>query len=168
MALGDGSALHSNMEEGAMLSYGNAGRDDLGWKLVLNEEGEGGSGSIIYSGDEISLQGSTGAYMHNNSEEGGGFSGGGFSTVHSAWIIELCDGSDGRISYGDDCMLIRKSDGACMHSNAGEGQGFSFGGKRPDLGWTILTCGNQAVEHGDYLRDGCGVHLAALGLGDGR
>ena len=169
MGIGDGKVLHSNMAEGDMVSLGGESHTELGWTIYLNEDGEAGSGSVIYSGDEISIKGmGNGLWMHDNSEDGGGASLGSYHPEHG-WIITLCDGGDGRISLGDDCMLTRMSDGKCMHSNSAEGSGFSFGGiSHTELGWSMLDCGNPEVEYGTYLVDGCNVHVATLGLGDGR
>jgi len=130
----EGNVLHSNMEEGAMLSYGSDEHGELGWRVIAADE----DASKIRYGMCVMLQGmGTGTFMHSNSEEGGPFSGGGESPDYG-WVIEGGDEGD-KVRYGQTIMLKCVADGRddYMHSNGEEGGGFSFGGAAPEYGWEI-------------------------------
>merc|ERR1719231_1486938 len=63
----EGNVLHSNMEEGAMLSYGSTDHGELGWRVIAVDED---AGKIRY-GMDVMLQGmGTGTVMHSNAVEG--------------------------------------------------------------------------------------------------
>ena len=95
-------------------------------------------GAAIHVGDEISLRGANGVFFHSDGTQGGGFSGGGFS-LRNGWCIEKCDGSEGPVNIGDECMLrCLAVPGRYLHSSAEQGGGYCFGGpERTDLGWGI-------------------------------
>jgi len=135
----EGQVLHSNMEEGAMLSYGGDDAGELGWRLIAVDED---AGKIRY-GMDVMLQGmGTGTFMHSNAVEGGAFSGGGESPEHG-FVIEGGEEGD-KVRYGQTITLKCIADahdgsgrGPYMHSNGEEGGGFSFGGDEADYGWEI-------------------------------
>merc|ERR1712216_377384 len=86
----EGNVLHSNMEEGAMLSYGGDDHGELGWRIIA----AGDEGDKVRYGQTITLRciadahdgSDRGAYMHSNGEEGGGFSFGGDDATYG-WTI---------------------------------------------------------------------------------
>merc|ERR1712072_1292167 len=134
-----GNVLHSNMEEGAMLSYGSDEHGELGWRIIAVDED---AGKIRY-GMEIMLQGmGTGTFMHSNAPEGGAFSGGA-ENPEVGFVIEGGDEGD-KVRYGQTVMLRCMAEahdgsdrGPYMHSNGDEGAGFSFGGDDPAHGWEL-------------------------------
>jgi len=135
----EGQVLHSNMAEGAMLSYGSTDHGELGWRVIAVDED---AGKIRY-GMDIMLQGmGTGTVMHSNAFEGGPFSGGDFRP-DLGFVFEGGDDGD-KVRYGQTVILRCIGDphdgsdrGPCMHSNGGEGDGFSFGGDDSQYGWII-------------------------------
>jgi len=135
----EGSVLHSNMEEGDMLSYGDDDRGDLGWRILAADEE---AGTIRY-GMEVMLQGmGTGVFMHSNASEKGAYSGGD-ERADCGFVIEGGDEGD-KVRYGQN-IVLRCIAGPCdgsergdyMHSNGGEKEGFSFGGDDLCYGWLI-------------------------------
>jgi len=135
----EGKVLHSNMEEGAMLSFGSADHGELGWRILAVDED---AGKIKY-GMQIMLQGmGTGTCMHSNAPEGGPYSGGALSP-EQGYVIE--GGGEGeKVRYGQTVILrciAEAHDGSergpCMHSNGAEGAGFSFGADTTEFGWII-------------------------------
>lgn len=129
-----GNVLHSNMAEGAMLSYGSAELGELGWRIISYDD----SANKIRYGMHVGLQGmGTGTFMHCNAAEGGPFSGGGDSPDHG-WIVE--GGTEGdKVRYGATVSLKAKEEqdgrGSHLHSNGDEGGGFSWGGDSAEHGW---------------------------------
>merc|ERR1712072_172479 len=119
----EGKVLHSNMEEGAMLSVGRAERGDLGWGILAGDE-------------------EAGTCMHSNATEGQGYSGGDL-LPEQGYVIEGGDEGD-KVRYGQTVILKCIADahdgserGPCMHSNGAEGAGFSFGADDAQYGWVI-------------------------------
>jgi len=132
-----GSVLHSNMEEGSMLSFGSHEHSELGWRIIANDE----DASKIRYGMEVQFQGmGTGTFMHCNAPEGGPFSGG-IDRPNLGFVVE--GGGDGdKVRYGD-VVALRAMEGPhddsdrgpYMHSNGEEGGGFSWGGDDVSHGW---------------------------------
>jgi hypothetical protein len=147
----EGNVLHSNMEEGAMLSYGGDDHGELGWRIIAADDE---AGKIRY-GMEIMLQGmGTGTFMHSNATEGGAYSGGGEAPEYG-FVIEGGDEGD-KVRYGQTITLRCIADahdgsdrGAYMHSNGEEGGGFSFGGDDATYGWTISPNNGWSSDSSD-------------------
>merc|ERR1711939_389080 len=147
----EGNVLHSNMEEGAMLSYGGDDHGELGWRIIAADD----EASKIRYGMEIMLQGmGTGTFMHSNATEGGAYSGGGEAPEYG-FVIEGGDEGD-KVRYGQVVMLRCIADphdgsdrGAYMHSNGEEGGGFSFGEGDPTYGWTISPNSGWSSDSSD-------------------
>merc|ERR1712199_147484 len=147
----EGNVLHSNMEEGAMMSYGGDDHGELGWRIIAADD----EASKIRYGMEIMLQGmGTGTFMHSNATEGGAYSGGGEAPEYG-FVIEGGDEGD-KVRYGQVVMLRCIADphdgsdrGAYMHSNGEEGGGFSFGEGAPTYGWTISSNSGWSSDSSD-------------------
>merc|ERR1711988_12519 len=135
----EGKVLHSNMEEGAMLSFGSADHGELGWRILAVDEDAG----MIRYGMQIMLQGmGSGTCMHSNAAEGQGYSGGDLNP-EQGYVIEGGDEGE-KVRYGQTVILkciAAPHDGSdrgpCMHSNGAEGAGFSFGADDKQYGWVI-------------------------------
>jgi len=135
----EGKVLHSNMEEGAMLSYGSTDHGELGWRVIAVDE----DASKIRYGMDVMLQGmGTGTVMHSNAFEGGPFSGGDFRP-DLGFIFEGGDEGE-KVRYGQTVVLRCIGDphdgsdrGSYMCSNGSEGGGFSFGPDSMEYGWII-------------------------------
>jgi hypothetical protein len=132
-----GKVLHSNMAEGDPVSLGSHDHMELGWRIIADDDD---ANSIRY-GMGVQFQGmDSGTFMHCNAPEGKPYSGGG-DNPELGYVLEGGDDGD-KIRYGDVvCLKCKKgphddSDrGPYMHSNAGEGEGFSFGGDAREHGW---------------------------------
>lgn len=153
----EGNALHSNMPEGAGLSWGGLGHESLGWVIELERTHRR---KAIRAGDVVHLRPcgwgdgcSSDFYFHSNAPEGAMFSGGGRSHLF-AWTIE----SDCKhIRDGDNVMLKAiagphddSERGEYMHSNGDEGGGFSWGGGSPEHGWQLAK-----IDGWDTSKDDC-------------
>merc|ERR1711881_518140 len=163
----EGNCLHSNMAEGAGLSFGSTDRSDLGWVLDMERTHKRKN---IRGGDVIHLRPcgwgdgcSNDFYFHSNAPEGAMFSGG-ERRADLAWYIE---GESRHIHDGDVVMMHAIGDaydgsdrGPYMHSNGEEGGGFSFGGDAFEYGWQIQKIddfstskcgGGKKVKNGSYI-----------------
>merc|ERR1712072_342149 len=168
----EGCALHSNMEEGAGLSFGSTEHIDLGWVLDMDRTHKS---KAIRGGDVVHLRPcgwgdgcSDDFYFHSNCPEGGMMSGGS-RNADCAWWIE---GESKHVRDGDTVMLHAIADahdesdrGPYMHSNGEEGGGFSFGGDSMEYGWQICKIDDWSTSkcgEGKKVKNGAYVHLRSV------
>jgi hypothetical protein len=161
------------MAEGAMISLGGQSEAQA-WSIKAFRKKSDqltNSGAKIKTGDRVMLTqlgcGNGEASLHQNVTEGGGFSGGGISAGQS-WIIW----GD---TQGDRGQTIKESmpiqfegcdTGNFLHSNAGEGSGFSLGGDSVDNGWT-LDLFEQVDDDDSSSKVRCGARVMLYGNGIG-
>jgi hypothetical protein len=149
-----GLMLHSNMDDGAMVSMG--GRDgcseweqNLAWRMESFKKSARGTdsdncrkhGKKIKTGDWIMLCGNAnGLALHSNTQDGGGASASEVVRADQGFIIwGEAAGEEGiRVHEG---MVVQfecvAQPGVFMHSNCPNEGGFSMGGENPENGWTL-------------------------------
>ena len=138
---------------------------------LLDGEDAGMDGQIINSGDIVFLKGSHGTGLHSNIEEGGMFSGGPFNPDVS-W--ELITEGGGEINFGDAVLLKSTSSGESLATTCtptlmrAPASRSGFDDVRM---WKLIEigeCPDYSPPPAPSFRNGCIVHLGAMGLGDGR
>lgn len=136
-----GLCLYSGMADDGKVALGSASLTSMGWEISLF-----GKGRYIQSGSEVHLRGlKNETYLHDTVKHGGGFRGGGPNKRHG-WIIESAHGG-GDLHDGDAVMLRgissdKPGDGdRYLHSSSRHGEGFSLGGRDPEMGWRVRRIG---------------------------
>jgi len=142
-----GLMLHSNIDDGAMVSIGPE-REDQYWTIKSFKRSTRGTdcdncrraGKKIKTGDHVMLvQQANGLALHSNTADGGPASAAIVRADQGFIIWGECAGDEGiTVTEG---MLIQfecvAQPGTFFHSNAGEGCPFSMGGENADQGWTL-------------------------------
>jgi len=163
---------HSNSEEGAGFSWGSE-RPEYAWRVLKCQDDSDSSDSDcdedcwppgkVKNGKAIHLESvCNGQVLHSNINEGDGCSWGSREHTELGW--ELI-GEHSRIKNGGRVALrglgpggSEAHGGGCMHSNAEEGGGFSFGSEDLEHGWTLEKVPG-ASSRGKWLRWGDTVYM---------